>query len=134
MILTVPMHNLPCYNKHFVLSLAISKNDMMIQMVDKPKTTTIGQNRKTLTFKALLYLNVAVHALVCGLLCVVYIPLLSVVQVGYPAITNIFVVANQIFRCNGVFAITNIFFSTATLSYSRVLLYCKSSPQRHLMI
>ena len=37
------MHNLPCYNKHFVLSLAISKNDMMIQMVDKPNTTTIGQ-------------------------------------------------------------------------------------------
>ena len=55
---------------------------MMIQMVDIPNTTTIGQDRETLTFKALLYLNVAVHAQVCRLFCVVYI--------GYPAITNIF--------------------------------------------
>ena len=30
-------------------------------MVDKPNTTHIGQDRETLTFKALLYLNVAVH-------------------------------------------------------------------------
>ena len=49
---------------YFVLSLAVSKNDMMIQMVDKPNTTPIGQDRETLTFKALLYLaiHVAVHA------------------------------------------------------------------------
>ena len=81
---------------------------MMMQMVDKPNTTPIGQDRETLTFKALLYLNVAVHAQVCRLFCVVYIPLLSLVQLGYPAITNIFVVS-QIIRCSGVFAITNIF-------------------------
>ena len=72
----------------------------MIQMVDKPNTTLIGQDRETLTFKALLYLNVAVHALVCRLFCVAYIPLLSLVQLGYPAITNIFVV-NQIICYNG---------------------------------
>ena len=78
---------------------------MMIQMVDKPNTRPIGKDRETMTFKALLYLNVAVHALVCRLFCVVYIPLFSLVQFGYPAITNIFVV-NQIFRYNGVFAIT----------------------------
>ena len=95
-----------CLNKeYFVLSLALSKNDMMIQMVDKPNTTPIGQERKTLTFKALLYLNVAVHAQVCRLFCVAYIPLLSLVQLGYPAITNVFVV-NQIIRYKGVFAIT----------------------------
>ena len=58
----VPMNNLPHYNKYFVLLLAVSKNGMMIQMVDKPNTTPIGQDRETLTFKALLYLDVAVHA------------------------------------------------------------------------
>ena len=42
LILTVPTHNLPHYNKYFVLSLAVSKNDMMIQMVDKPNMTPIG--------------------------------------------------------------------------------------------
>ena len=73
------MHNLPRYNEYFVLSLAVGKNDMMIQMVDKPNTTPIGQDRETLTFKALLYLDVAVHAQVCGLFCVVYIPLFSLV-------------------------------------------------------
>ena len=99
------MHNLPRYNKYFVLSLSVSKNDMMIQMADKPNTTRIGQDRETLTFKALLYLNVAVYAQVCRLFWVVYIPLFSLVQLGYPAITNIFVV-NQIIRYNGVFAIT----------------------------
>ena len=78
---------------------------MMIQMVDKPNTTPIGQHRETLTFKALLYLNVALNAYVCRLFCVVYIPWLSLVQLGYPAITNIFVV-NQIIRYYGVFAIT----------------------------
>ena len=102
---TVPMHNLPHYNEYFVLSLAVSKNDMI---VDKPNTTPIGQERETLTFKVLLYLTVAVHAQVCRLFCVVYITLLSLVQLGYPAITNIFVVS-QIIRCSGVFAITNIF-------------------------
>ena len=30
------MYNLPRYNEYFVLSLAVGKNDMMIQMVDKP--------------------------------------------------------------------------------------------------
>ena len=74
-------------------------------MADKPNTTPIGQNREVLIFKALLYLNVAVHAQVCGLFCVVYIPLFSLVQLGYPAITSIFVV-NQIFRYDGIFAIT----------------------------
>ena len=46
------MHNFPRYNEYFVLSLAVSKNDMMIQIVDKPNTTPFGQDRKTLTFKA----------------------------------------------------------------------------------
>ena len=48
-------------------------------MVDKPKTTSIGQDRETLTFKALLCLNVAVHAQACRLFCVVYIPLFNLV-------------------------------------------------------
>ena len=78
---------------------------MMIQMVDKANTSLIGQDGKTLTFKALLYSNVAVHVQVCRLFCVVYIPLLSLVQLGYPAIT-IFFAVNQIIRYNGVFAIT----------------------------
>ena len=82
------MHNLPRYNEYFALLLALSKNNMMIQLVHKPKTTPIGQDRETLTFKALLYLNVAVHAEVCRLFCVVYIPLFSLVQLGYPAIMN----------------------------------------------
>ena len=65
----VPTHNLPHYNEYFVLSLAVSKNNMMIQIVDKPNTTPtcIGQDKETLTFKALLYSNVAVHAQVCRL-------------------------------------------------------------------
>ena len=62
LILTVPVRNLPRYNEYFVLSLAVGKNDMMIQMVDEPNTTPICQDRETLTFKALLYLDVAVHA------------------------------------------------------------------------
>ena len=74
-------------------------------MVARPNTTPIAQDRETLTFKALLYLDVAVHAQVCRLFCVVYNPLFSLVQLGYPAITNIFAV-NQIIRYNGVFAIT----------------------------
>ena len=73
---------------------------MMIQMVDKPNKTPIGQDRETLTFKALLYLNVAVHVQVCRLFCM-DIPL---VHLGYPAIMNIFVV-NKIVCYNGVFAI-----------------------------
>ena len=55
------MRNVPRYNDYFVLSLAVGKNDMMIQMFDKPNTTPICQARETLTFKALLYLDVAVH-------------------------------------------------------------------------
>ena len=78
---------------------------MMIQMVDKPNKTPIGQDKENLTFEASLYLNVAVHAQVCRLFPLVYIPLLSLVHLGYPAITNIFVV-NQIIRYNRVFAIT----------------------------
>ena len=74
-------------------------------MVDRPNTTTLGQDREILSFKALLYLNVAVDVQVCRLFCVVYIPLLSLVQLGYPALTNIFAV-NQIIHYNGVFAIT----------------------------
>ena len=105
LILTVPTHNLPCYNEYFVLSLTVSKNDMMIQMVDKANTSLIGQDGETLTLKALLYLNVAVRVQVCRLFCVVYIPLLSLVQLGYPAIT-IFFAVDQIIRYNGVFAIT----------------------------
>ena len=58
----VPMYNLLRNNEYFVLSLAVGKNDMMIQMLDKPNTTPIGQDRETLTFKALLYLDVAIHA------------------------------------------------------------------------
>ena len=50
----------PRYNE--ILSLSVHKSDMMIQMVDKPNTTPIGQDRETLTFKALLYLNVTVNA------------------------------------------------------------------------
>ena len=103
--LMVPTHNLLCYNEYSVLSLAVHKNGMMIQMVDRPSTTPIGQDRETLTFKALLYLNVAVHVQVCRLFCMVYIPLFSLAQLGYPAITNIFAV-NQIIHFNGVFAIT----------------------------
>ena len=75
LISTVPMHNLPRYNEYFVLSLAVRKNGMMIQMVDRhANTTSIGETR---TFKALLYLNVAVLAQVCRLFCVVYILLIS---------------------------------------------------------
>ena len=76
-------------------------------MADKPNTTRIGQDGETLTFKALLYLNVAVYAQVCRLFRVVYIPLFSLVQLGYPAITNTFVV-NQIIRYDGDFAMTKI--------------------------
>ena len=36
------------------VSLAVSKNDMMIQMFDKPNATPIGQDRETFTFKAFL--------------------------------------------------------------------------------
>ena len=79
------MHTLSRYNEYFILSLAVSKNDMMIQklMVDKPNRTPIGQDRETMTFKALLYLSVAVHMQVCRLFCMVYIPLFSLVQLGY---------------------------------------------------
>ena len=49
-------------------------------MVDMPNTTSIGQDRETLTFKALLYLNVAVHPQLCRLFCVVYMSLFGLVQ------------------------------------------------------
>ena len=63
----------------------------MIQIIEKPNKTFIGQDRETLTFKVLLYLNVAVHAQACRTaLCGAY----PIVQLGYPAITNIFVVSN----------------------------------------
>ena len=53
---------------------------IMIQMVDRPNTTPFGQDRESLIFKALLYLNVTVHAEICRLFCVVYMPLFSLVQ------------------------------------------------------
>ena len=53
---------------------------MKIQMIDRPNATPIGQDRETLAFKALLYLNVAVYAQVCRLFCVMYMPLLDLVQ------------------------------------------------------
>ena len=40
------MHNLPRYNEYFVLSLAVGKNDMMIQTFDKPNTTRIFQDKE----------------------------------------------------------------------------------------
>ena len=55
---------------------------MMIQTVDNLSATPIGQDRETLTFKALLYLNLAVHVQVCTLFCVVYIPSWTMVQLG----------------------------------------------------
>ena len=85
-------------------------------MVDRPNTTPIGQDREILTFKALLYLNVAVHAQVCRLFCVVYILLFSLVQLGYPAITNIFAV-NQIIRYNEDPLKRTFFFGTMALRY-----------------
>ena len=90
LILTVPTHNLPRYNEYFVLSLAVSKNDMMVQLVDKPNTTPIGQDRETLTFKALLYLNVAVHTQVCRLFCVVYYPIVQLCSAWLPRYNEYF--------------------------------------------
>ena len=55
-------------------SVAFKEKTETIQMVDRLNTTPIfikiGQDRETLTFKALLYLNVAVHAQVCRLFSV----------------------------------------------------------------
>ena len=48
---------------------------MMIQMIDKRDAAPIGQDGETLTFKALLYLNVAVDVQACRLFCMVYIPI-----------------------------------------------------------
>ena len=74
-------------------------------MVDKPNMPPIGQDRETLTFKALLYLHVAVNASMLTVLRGVY----PIVQLGsasgHPAITNILVV-NQTFSYNGIFAMT----------------------------
>ena len=52
----------------------------MIQLVDQANTTPICEVRETLTLKALLYLNVAFHAKVCRLFCMVYVPLFSLVN------------------------------------------------------
>ena len=57
--------------KIYLLSLTVSKNDMMIQMIEKRNAALIGQDGETLTFKAWLYLNVAVDVQVCRLFCVV---------------------------------------------------------------
>ena len=65
--------------------------------------TPIHQDRETLTFKALLYLNVAVHEQVCRLFCLVHV---FTVQLGYTPLSQIFFFVNQIFCYNGVFAIT----------------------------
>ena len=54
---------------------------MMIQMFDKPYTTPTGQDKETLTFKTLLYLDVSLYVLR---------DVYPIVQLGYPAITNIF--------------------------------------------
>ena len=53
-----------------------------------------------------------------------------IVQLGYHAITNIFVV-NQIIRYNEVFATTNIFFGTVTLRCSGVPLYLITKIKGH---
>ena len=78
------MHNLPRYNEYFVLSLAVSKNDMMIQLngSDKSNTTPIGQDRET---SKLCFTKCS-----CSLFCVVYIPLFSLVQLGYPRYNEYF--------------------------------------------
>ena len=49
-------------------------------MFDRPNMTPNGQDRETLTFKALLYLNLAVYAQVCRLFCILYMPLFGLVQ------------------------------------------------------
>ena len=79
---------------------------MIIKVVDKLNTTLIGQDKETLTLKALLYFNGTVYSQVCRILCVVRIPLFTLVQLGYPDMTNISVV-KHIIRYKGVFAITN---------------------------
>ena len=48
-------------------------------MVDKPNMTPIGQDKESLTFKALFYSNVAVHTQVGRLFCMVFVPLFSLV-------------------------------------------------------
>ena len=40
----------PRYNEYFVLSLAARKNGMAIQMVDRPNTTPVGQDREILVY------------------------------------------------------------------------------------
>ena len=85
-------------------------------MVDKANTTPIlhGQDRETLTFKALLYLNVAVVDLACCIShCSAWLP-------HY----NEYFCCNQIIRYNRVLAITKTpLFGTVTLRYSGVPLY-----------
>ena len=97
------MHNLSHYiKKYFVLLLAVSKNKMMIQTVDKPNSTPVGQDRETLTFKTLLYLNVAVHA--HSVDCFVWY--ISHCSAWLPHFNKYrIVVVNQIIHYNGVLAI-----------------------------
>ena len=49
-------------------------------LIGQTQLTPISQDRETLTFRALLYLNVAVCAQVCRLFCVVYMTLFGLVQ------------------------------------------------------
>ena len=55
---------------------------MLMQMVDRPTTIPAGKDSETLTFKALLNLNVAVHAQVCRVFCLVYMPFFGLAQAG----------------------------------------------------
>ena len=48
---------------------AVLKSMMIIIMVDRPNTTPIYQDRKTLTFKALLYLNPYMYLFTCKPVC-----------------------------------------------------------------
>ena len=57
---------------------------LKLQVVDRPNNTPIGQDRATLTVKALRYFNIAVYAQVCRLFCVVYMPLFGLVQAQGP--------------------------------------------------
>ena len=81
--------NLLCLQSHSKTECRLTGPEVAILGADQKERGLWGREW------ALLYLNVAVHAQVCRLFCVVYIPLFRLVQLGYPAIT---------------FAITNIFF------------------------
>jgi len=54
---------------------------MMIQMVGRPNTTPIGQDREISSdLRSFAFLSAAVHAQVCRLFCVVYMPVFGLVQ------------------------------------------------------